>query len=269
VITARDLPTGMGDMDMSLYLLCRAIRERSTVALSGESADEIFGGYRQFHDPRVQRAHAFPWIALDEMRFDVSDTILNPVIGEKLDVEGYRRDRYESAIGEVDHLPAEDDLERAMRVSSYLHLTRFLRYLLDRKDRLSMAVGLEVRVPFCDHRLVEYVYNTPWALKTYDGREKSLLRGAARDLLPDSVITRVKSPYPSTQAWHYVLDLQMQGRELLGQPGHPVFGLLDRAWLGAATASDPRTIRVADRQGLEWALNLAMWLDVYRPRLEL
>jgi asparagine synthase (glutamine-hydrolysing) len=269
VIVARDLPTGMGDMDASLYLLCKAIRERSTVALSGESADEIFGGYRQFHDPRVQRARAYPWIALDEMRFDAADTILHPDVRWKLDLGAYRRDTYERAIAEVGHLPSESDLESRMRISSYLHLTRFLRYLLDRKDRMSMAVGLEVRVPFCDHRLVEYVYNTPWALKTYDGREKSLLRGAARDILPDTVLQRVKSPYPSTQDWHYTLDLQMQARELLGQPSHPAFDLIDRSWVDDAGRRDPRAIAVADRQGLEWTLNLATWLEIYRPRLVL
>jgi asparagine synthase (glutamine-hydrolysing) len=259
----------MGDMDASLYLLCQAIRTRSTVALSGESADEIFGGYRQFHDPRIQRTHAYPWIAQDEIRFDAADTILHPDVRWKLDLGDYRRHGYEDAIGEVDHLPGENGLEYRMRISSYLHLTRFLRYLLDRKDRMSMAVGLEVRVPFCDHRLVEYVYNTPWALKTYDGREKSLLRGAARDLLPPSVIQRVKTPYPSTQDWHYALDLQMQGRELLGQPAHPAFDLIDRTWLESAIRLDPRTIASGDRQGLEWTLNLATWFDVYRPRLVL
>jgi asparagine synthase (glutamine-hydrolysing) len=269
VITARDTPTGLGDMDASLYLLCKAIRERSTVALSGESADEIFGGYRQFHDPRVQRAHAFPWIAMDEMRFDAADTILNPEVATKLDVAAYQRGGYERAIGEIDHLPSEDDLEYRMRISSYLHLTRFLRYLLDRKDRMSMAVGLEVRVPFCDHRLVEYVYNAPWALKTYDGREKSLLRGAARDVLPDSVVDRVKVPYPSTQDWHYARDLQDQGRGLLEQPTHRVFELIDRSWLGAATGRDPADIGRSDRQGLEWTLNLATWLDIYQPQLTL
>jgi asparagine synthase (glutamine-hydrolysing) len=268
VIAARDMPTGLGDMDASLYLLCKAIREHSTVALSGESADEIFGGYRQFHDPRVQRAHAYPWIVLDEMRFE-ADTILNPEVGAKLDLAAYRRDTYERTIAEIDHLPSEDDLEYRMRISSYLHLTRFLRYLLDRKDRMSMAVGLEVRVPFCDHRLVEYVYNTPWALKTYDGREKSLLRGAARDVLPASVIERVKTPYPSTQDWHYARDLQEQGRELLAQPAHRAFELVDRTWLEAATACEPATIAVADRYGLEWTLNLAIWLDVYQPQLVL
>jgi asparagine synthase (glutamine-hydrolysing) len=267
VVEARDLPTGMGDMDASLYLLCKAIRERSTVALSGESADEIFGGYRQFHDPRVQRAHEYPWLALDEMRFGGGD-FLRPELRAALDVDSYRRTAYEDAIAEVEHLDTESDLEYRMRISSYLHLTRFVRILLDRKDRMSMAVGLEVRVPFCDHRLVEYVYNAPWALKTYDGREKSLLRGAASDLLPESVLQRIKSPYPSTQDWHYALELQQQVRALLEQRAHDVFELVDRAWLDAVTMADPADVPVADRQGLEWTLNLATWLDVYKPQLD-
>jgi asparagine synthase (glutamine-hydrolysing) len=269
VVVARDTPAGLGDMDASLYLLCKAIRERSTVALSGESADEIFGGYLQFHDPRVQRAHAYPWIAMDEWRFDAADTILHPELRAKLDLAAYRRDTYERALGEIGHLPSEDELECRMRISSYLHLTRFLRYLLDRKDRMSMAVGLEVRVPFCDHRLVEYVYNAPWALKTYDGREKSLLRGAVRDLLPESVLDRVKSPYPSTQDWQYARDLQEQGRELLQAPSDRMFELVDRSWLERATGRDPAAIAPAERQGLEWTLNLATWLDVYEPRIAL
>jgi asparagine synthase (glutamine-hydrolysing) len=267
VVEARDLPTGMGDMDASLYLLCKAIRERSTVALSGESADEIFGGYRQFHDPRVQRSHEYPWLALDEMRFGGGE-FLRPELRAVLDIDTYRRTAYEDAIAEVEHLDTENDLEYRMRISSYLHLTRFVRLLLDRKDRMSMAVGLEVRVPFCDHRLVEYVYNTPWALKTYDGREKSLLRGAASDLLPESVLQRIKSPYPSTQDWHYALDLQQQVRVLLEQRAHDVFELVDRAWLDAVTMADPADVVVADRQGLEWTLNLATWLDIYKPRLD-
>jgi asparagine synthase (glutamine-hydrolysing) len=267
VVEARDLPTGMGDMDASLFLLCKAIRERSTVALSGESADEIFGGYRQFHDPRVQRAHEYPWLALDEMRFGGGD-FLRPELRSALDIDSYRRATYEDAIAEVEHLDNESDLEYRMRISSYLHLTRFVRLLLDRKDRISMAVGLEVRVPFCDHRLVEYVYNAPWALKTYDGREKSLLRGAAGDLLPDSVLQRIKSPYPSTQDWHYALEIQQQCRALLEQRSHDVFELVDRAWLDAVTIADPADVVVAERQGLEWTLNLATWLDVYKPRLD-
>ncbi|MCW3013345.1 MAG: hypothetical protein JWO02_437 [Solirubrobacterales bacterium] len=269
VVQARDIPTGFGDMDTSLYLLCQAIRERSTVALSGESADELFGGYVQFHDPRAQRAHAFPWIAVDPGRYGSADAILTAEARALLDLGEYRRESYERAVAEIGHLESETDLESRMRISSYLHLTRFLRHLLDRKDRMSMAVGLEVRVPFCDHRLVEYVYNAPWALKTYDHREKSLLRGATRDLLPTSVIERVKSPYPSTQDPHYAAALQRQAAELLGDGDHGVFALVDRRWLESATRPAPAAVDDLDRRGLEWTLSLSAWLDLYRPQLAL
>jgi asparagine synthase (glutamine-hydrolysing) len=268
-LAARDVPMGLGDMDTSLYLLCKAIRERSTVALSGESADEIFGGYRQFHDPRAQRAHAFPWLAIDMQPIGAADGMLNADVRATLDMPGYRAEAYESAIAEIRHLETESDLEHRMRISSYLHLTRFLPLLLDRKDRMSMAVGLEVRVPFCDHRLIEYVYNAPWSLKTYDGREKSLLRGAARDLLPDSVVQRVKSPYPSTQDPSYVGAIQQQARALLADRGHAVFSLVDAGLLAQAAGQDPAVIGGAARRGLEQALDLAVWLDTYRPQIVL
>ncbi|MCC5697555.1 asparagine synthase C-terminal domain-containing protein, partial [Klebsiella pneumoniae] len=179
-VQARDLPLGLGDMDQSLYLLFKEIRKHSTVALSGESADEVFGGYKWFHDPEVQRANTFPWLGATD---NVSrNGALNSELVDKLDLASYVADNYRSALDEVARLDGESDHERRMREISYLHLTRFVRFLLDRKDRMSMAVGLEVRVPFCDHRLVEYVFNAPWALKTFDGREKSLLRHATADV---------------------------------------------------------------------------------------
>jgi asparagine synthase (glutamine-hydrolysing) len=267
VIIARDIPGGFGEMDASLYLLFKALREQSTVALSGESADEIFGGYQQFHNPVVQRAHAFPWLVLASHQFRAADSALLPEVLATLDLAGYRHEKYESAIAEVVHLDSESDLEHRMRISSYLHLTRFVRMLLDRKDRMSMAVGLEVRVPFCDHRLVEYVYNAPWSLKTYDGREKSLLRGAARDVLPASVVDRVKSPYPSTQDPRYVRDIQQEVEELLRDRTHCVFELMDRRRLLDAVAQAPEAITPRARHGLEQALDLATWIDTYRPQL--
>ena len=132
-----------------------------------------------------------------------------------------------------------------------------------------MAVGLEVRVPFCDHRLVEYVYNTPWSLKTYDGREKSLLRGATRGVLPDSVVQRVKSSYPSTQDPRYISAIQQQGRELLGSNEEVLFHLVDRDALERVTQFDPATLPPLGRNGLERALDLATWLDMYRPDVSL
>ncbi len=268
-LSARDLPLGLGEIDFSLYLLFKAIRERSTVALSGESADEIFGGYKQFHDPAIQRAHQWPWIEINIGPLDRDGTGLHKHLLAALDLDSYRLDKYESALTEIDRLDTEDDFGYRMRVMSYTHLTRFLRHLLDRKDRISMAVGLEVRVPFCDHRLVEYVYNTPWAMKTYDKREKSLLRGSVRNLLPRSVVDRVKSPYPSTQAVRYVEALQRQSRELLCRSGHDVFALVNRDWLRDAAAQDPAAVAKLTRLGMERALDWGLWLDIYRPELRI
>jgi asparagine synthase (glutamine-hydrolysing) len=141
--------------------------------------------------------------------------------------------------------------------------------LLDRKDRMSMAVGLEVRVPFCDHRLVEYVYNTPWTLKTFDGREKSLLRAATRDVLPESVAQRVKSPYPSTQDPQYAADIQQQAKELVADRDNPVFGIVNRNWLTEAVQQDATTMTTHTRNGLERVLDYHTWLDIYRPEVRL
>uniref|UniRef100_UPI003570AA71 asparagine synthase-related protein n=1 Tax=Streptomyces brasiliensis TaxID=1954 RepID=UPI003570AA71 len=181
---------------------------------------------------------------------------------------GHLEQRYDEALAQVPRLDSEDDpLERRMREVCYLHLTRFVRMLLDRKDRLSMATGLEVRVPFCDHRLVEYVFNTPWSLKTFDGREKSLLRAATQDLLPRSVVQRVKSPYPSTQDPAYVVELQTQVRDLLSSDNNPALDLLDRARLQQITATEPGRITTAERNGLERTLDLAVWTDLEDPTL--
>jgi asparagine synthase (glutamine-hydrolysing) len=269
VVTARDLPAGLGDMDASLYLLFKAIRGHSTVALSGEAADEIFGGYQWFHQPEVQAANTFPWIAaylagLPASAPDPLDTDLTTA----LDLPSYIRDRYTDAVAEVEPADGETEHERRMRVICYLHLTRFVQLLLDRKDRMSMAIGLEVRVPFCDHRLVEYVYNTPWSLKTFDGREKSLLRAAATDLLPQSVLQRVKSPYPSTQNPLYATALQQQAKELLATDD-PVFGLVNRRWVDNAAQRNPATMPPDVRHGIERTLDLSTWLDIYRPELRL
>ncbi|MFG2828214.1 asparagine synthase (glutamine-hydrolyzing) [Streptomyces sp. NPDC048434] len=269
VIRARDIPMGLGDMDASLYLLFKAIRRHSTVALSGESADEVFGGYQQFFDEEARRADTFPWLVRFREHFGDDGNILNAGVTDALDLDSYIQDGYRAAVKDVERLDGESDFEFRMRKICYLHLTRFVRILLDRKDRASMAVGLEVRVPFCDHRLVEYVYNTPWSLKSFDGREKSLLREATADVLPQSVYDRVKSPYPSTQDPQYAVALQHHAKDLLSRRSHPVFELVDRNWLERAANHDAPQITQASRHGLERTLDLALWLDMYSPTITL
>lgn len=271
VLHARDLPAGVGDMDVSLLLLFQGVRERSTVALSGESADELFGGYRWFHDPEALAADTFPW-TLDLSRIAgpgsaPREQLLDAGLLAKLDLDGYRRARYREALAEVPHLEHADQLERRMREISYLNLTRFVCILLDRKDRMSMANGLEVRVPFCDHRLVQYVFNTPWAMKSFDGREKSLLRAAVRDVLPDAVADRVKSPYPVTADPTYPAVLRAELAHLAARRESPALDLLDRRRLADALApdTDPHTVRLA----VDFALDLDAWLTDYQVTLEL
>ncbi|MEC3976314.1 asparagine synthase (glutamine-hydrolyzing) [Amycolatopsis sp. H20-H5] len=269
VLTARDIPAGMGDMDTSLYLLFKAIRGESTVALSGESADEVFGGYRWFHDEAAVNAKTFPWLAFRSNLTGDRTTLLTDELTKKLDVESYVADQYATAVAGVEHLDGESEVDAKMRTICNLHLTRFVRMLLDRKDRASMAVGLEVRVPFCDHRLVEYVYNTPWSLKTFDGREKSLLRHATKHVLPDSVRDRVKSPYPSTQDPGYAAALQQQAKEVLAEHDSPVFDLVDRKWVENAVGLDAATMSGVDRTGIDRVLDLYHWIDIYHPELRL
>ncbi len=262
VITARDSPAGLGDMDSSLYLLFKAVRERATVVLSGEAADELFGGYRWFHNAAVG-AGTFPWLAqrgvLDRTRGIRADVL------ETLDVPAYTADQYATAVARVEHRPGDGATERAMRVLFHLNLTRHLRMLLDRKDRISMAVGLEVRVPFCDHELVEYVYRAPWALKSFDGREKSLLRAAAAGLVPASVAQRAKAHYPSVQNPRYATALLEQARELVADRNNRVFDLVDHAWVRRVGLLAPGELSIQDRHDLDRVLDLRHWFDLYTP----
>ncbi|MFJ6774191.1 asparagine synthase (glutamine-hydrolyzing) [Kitasatospora sp. NPDC091257] len=271
VLRARDLPNGVGDMDTSLLLLFRGVRRHSTVALSGESADELFGGYRWFHDPKTVAVEDFPWaLGLTGIAGGGAtprEHLLDAELLRKLDLDGYRRARYRDAIAEVPHLPAADPVERRMREISYLNLTRFVCILLDRKDRMSMANGLEVRVPFCDHRLVQYVFNAPWAMKSFDGREKSLLRAAVRDVLPTAVAERPKSPYPVTTDPHYPAKLRAELARLAAERTSPALDLLDRRRLADALApdTDPQSVRLA----VDLALDFDAWLTDYQVTLEL
>lgn len=219
---ARDLP-GMADVDASLLLFCHEIKKDATVAISGEAADEIFGGYPWFHREEALNADTFPWSLASAMRAD----LLAPDVAKWIKPLDYIGDRYAQAIAEVPHLDGENGQLRKMRQMSYLNITRFMPTLLDRKDRMSMAAGLEVRVPFCDHRLVEYVWNIPWEIKTSGDREKGILRKALRGVLPDDVLTRKKSPYPKTHNPNYLAAVKGLLLDVLNDPGSPLLPLIN------------------------------------------
>ncbi|MCH5297359.1 MAG: asparagine synthase (glutamine-hydrolyzing) [Ruminococcus sp.] len=190
-VEARDLP-GYVDVDSSLLLFCNEIKKDYTVALSGECADELFGGYPWYHNKEILFEDCFPWSrSQDIRRFILKDGVLKK--GEE-----YVRQRYLDTINEAPKLSSDSKTDKRMREMFYLNFYWFMQCLLERKDRCSMYNGLEVRVPFCDYRLVEYAYNMPWNLKAYNGREKGIVRKAFEDILPEEICWRKKSPYPKT-----------------------------------------------------------------------
>lgn len=258
-VRARDLPS-LGDVDLSLLLLCRALREHATVALSGESADEVFGGYGWFRDGA---ADTFPW--LDPA---LGHPWLRPELVGLLQLDDYVADRYRQALAEVPRLAGETGPDRRRREVGHLAITRHLPAMLDRKDRMSMAAGLEVRVPYCDHRLVEYVWNVPWELKDTGGREKGLLRAAAAGLLPETVRTRPKSRYPSPQNPAYVQAVWDRARAMIDDASSPLRPLLHlpniRAMLGQELPPGQRDELTTP---LASFLSIDTWLRSYRVRI--
>lgn len=221
-VRANDLP-GMADIDSSLYLFCREIKKDSTVALSGESADEVFGGYPWFYNEEALSGNSFPWIRMVRERVG----LLNPHLANAIRAEEYVSQRYREALEEVPRLTGESHRDARIRELFYLNITRFMPTLLDRKDRMSMAVGLEVRVPFCDHRLVEYAWNIPWWMKSYGLREKGILRRALEGSLPGDVLERRKSPYPKTHNPHYLEAVRDRLQEILNDRSSPLLDLID------------------------------------------
>ena len=204
---ARDLP-GMADVDFSLFLFSKQVRRKVTVALSGECADEIFGGYPWYRDPEISQKAGFPWAQNTKFRSELLR------IGDYQTSEAFVMDAYLQTCRESDILPGTSANERRMKEMVNLNFSWFMQTLLDRKDRMSMYHALEVRVPFCDYRIAEYLYSVPWEMKDYQGREKGLLRHAMRGLLPDGVLNRKKSPYPKTHDPRYEQLVSARLREL-------------------------------------------------------
>ena len=219
---SRDLP-GMADVDTSLYLFCREVKKGATVALSGECADEVFGGYPWFYREEMVKAETFPWAPKPEVRLEW----LSRELKETIRPYDYLKERYQAALAEVPRFKGEDAQAARMREIFYLSLAYWMPTLLDRKDRMSMAFGLEVRVPYCDHRLVEYVWNVPWEMKNYENREKGLLRHALTGLLPEDVLWRRKSPYPKTHNPSYLNSVRNWALCILADTASPLRDLVD------------------------------------------
>ena len=221
-VDARDLP-GMTDVDSSLLLFCKEIKKYVTVALSGECADEIFGGYPWYRDKTIRNIDGFPWSQSANYRL----SFLNKDFKSEIHSE-YVNKKYKETIEQTNILPVQNDLEKRMKQMVNLNLKWFMQTLLDRKDRMSMYNGLEVRVPFCDYRIVEYLYTVPWKYKDYNNIEKGLLREAMKDYLPQKVLTRKKSPYPKTYNPKYLQMVSSRLMDTINDSNSPILQFIDK-----------------------------------------
>lgn len=269
-VQAKDLP-GMADVDSSMLHFAKGIKKRHTVCLSGECADEIFGGYPWFRDSEVYERKTFPW----SKNFSFRSEVLNPEIAAMLPLKDYVACQYEKTMARVSHLPGEDALKKREREISYLNTSWFMTTLLDRKDRMTMASGLEVRVPFADHRLIQYLYNVPWEYKYHNQEVKALLRDAFSDYLPDAVLHRRKSPYPKTYHPEYEALLKTQLKAILSDSEEPLHRLVNQSYLKTLmdTPSDLGKPwfgqLMAVPQMYAYLIEINYWLKTYHIRLNL
>lgn len=268
---ARDFP-GMADVDSSLLLFCKNVKPHATVSLTGECSDEIFGGYPWFFREDALNSGTFPWsIATTERQ-----NLLNSEISQKVNLKEYIDFRYNETLSKVDILETDSDETAQKRKISYLTLNWFMQTLLDRSDRMAMYNGFEIRVPFCDYRLAQYVWNIPWELKALNGREKGLLRYVMKDYLPDQIIDRKKSPYPKTWNPTYLAKVKEQLIKIMNNPYSPINQLLNREYILQIIETDGKAFSrpwfgqlMTGPQLMAYLIQVNMWLERYQPKIEL
>lgn len=268
-VDARDLPC-MADVESSMLYFCSLVSQYNKVTLTGECADEIFGGYPWFHQKEAFEAKTFPW----STDMSVRQELLSSEVINRLPMEEYARAAYEKTISQTPVLEGEEPKEKRRRELAYLNLRWFMTTLLDRMDRTSMYSGLEARVPFADHRIIEYIWNVPWSMKGKDGVVKALLRQAGEGKLPREVLWRKKSPYPKTYHPEYEIMLGNRLREVLADSQAPIKRFIDskkaerflqspsdygKPWYGQLMAGP---------QMLAYMLQVNYWLEKYRIQVD-
>lgn len=263
-VDARDLPC-MADVESSMMYFCDMASKYNKVTLTGECADEIFGGYPWFHKKECFDADSFPW----SMDIEPRTMLLNDDVKKELNLSEYVHNAYEATINETPELNGEDAEEKRRRQIAFLNIKWFMATLLDRMDRTSMHCGFEARVPLADYRILEYVWNVPWNMKNYNNVVKGLLRKAGEGILPNEVLYRPKCPYPKTYHPEYEKTLSNMLTQVLSEPNAPIKTFIDKKktqqWL--KTSSDYGKPfygqLMAKPQQIAFLLQVNYWLDNY------
>lgn len=268
-VLAHDMPC-MADVDSSLLYFCREVSKTEKVVLTGECADEVFGGYPWFHREEFFGRECFPWTPDLSPRKE----LLQEEFVRELHLEDFVQSVYYDAVGQIEPLPEENDTETNRRQIGYLNIRFFMQTLLNRMDRTSMHWGLEARVPFADRKLVEYIFNVPWEMKAKDGVVKNILRQSSIGKLPEEILFRKKSPYPKTYHPFYEELLGKRLLEVLEDSKSPLHQFLDREKVMKFAASVKDYGKpwygqlMAGPQMLAYLLQIHYWLTEYQVRVE-
>lgn len=262
----------MADVDSSMLLFCKEIKKDVKVVLSGECSDEIFAGYPWFFREDALNSNTFPWsIALLERQ-----NLLNENLAKKINLKEYVDIRYKQTLDKIEFLDIDSEETREKRKISYLTMYWFMQTLLDRTDRASMYNGLEVRVPFCDYRLVEYLWNIPWELKSLNGREKGLLRYIVKDILPSEIVNRKKSPYPKTHNPNYLEKVKNMLINIMNNKNAPIKMLLNEKYINEIIDTNGKSFSrpwfgqlMTGPQLMAYLCQVNMWLEKYEPKIEI
>ena len=264
-VVARDYP-GMADIDSSLYWFSKQIKKEVKVALSGECADEIFGGYPWFYNEKIRKRDNFPWIdSLDER-----NNLLKEDLKDKLKLKDYVSKTYEDIIKEI---PEDSDEFKKL---FYINMIMFMPTLLERKDRMTMMASLEARVPFADTKLIEYLWNVPWEYKFYHNKEKGLLREAFKDILPNEIFDRKKNPYPKTHHPKYTKIVTKMLRKRLKRKNNVIYKIFDKDKIRELIETNGSSFKtpwfgqlMTGPQLLAYLYQFDVWADKYKIILEI
>lgn len=251
------------------YFLIR-FQKQIKLLFHGECSDEIFGGYPWYFRQDSITSNTFPW----SIEIEERQNILNEKISKNVNLRDYIQSEYEKSLSKVEYLDTDSEETKLHRKLIYLTSNWFMQTLLDRTDRMAMQNGFEVRVPFCDYRIVEYAWNIPWEMKAYKGREKGLLRKAFEGYLPEEIIYRKKSPYPKTHNPNYLSKVKEELSKIMDDKDNKISLLLNSNYIKEIIETDGKSFSrpwfgqlMTGPQLMAYLIQVEKWLKLYNPEI--